>query len=85
MSRTTIPVERETKERLAEEKRDDETWDDLLRRLSTDEPIEFDGLAEKGWREFDAPSEEDGMEFGAWSEETAERAMERLRESRGRG
>lgn len=41
MSRTTIPVNRETKDRLAEEKRDDETWDELLRRLSTDEPIEF--------------------------------------------
>ena len=40
-SRTTIPVSRETRERLAEEKRDEKTWDEFLRRLSTDEPIEF--------------------------------------------
>lgn len=37
MSRTSIPVDSETKERLDELKRDDETWDEFLTRVTTDE------------------------------------------------
>jgi len=41
MSRTSIPVDVATKERLDQLKRDDETWDEFLERLSTtEEPIE---------------------------------------------
>jgi len=41
MSRTSIPVDATTKERLDELKRDDETWDEFLQRVTTDEqPIE---------------------------------------------
>lgn len=41
MSRTSIPVNTETKERLDRLKRDDETWDEFLDRVATAEkPIE---------------------------------------------
>jgi predicted CopG family antitoxin len=41
MSRTSIPVDAETKERLDRLKRDDETWDEFLLRITaTEEPIE---------------------------------------------
>ena len=41
MSRTSIPVDTATKERLDELKRDDETWDEFLQRVTTNEqPIE---------------------------------------------
>ena len=41
MSRTSIPLEKTTKERLDGLKRDDETWDEFLRRLTAvKEPIE---------------------------------------------
>jgi len=41
MSRTSIPVDEATKDRLDELKRDDETWDEFLRRVTADEePIE---------------------------------------------
>jgi hypothetical protein len=33
MSRTSIPLDSETKERLGEVKRDDETWDEFLLRI----------------------------------------------------
>ncbi|QLH79037.1 hypothetical protein HZS55_17810 [Halosimplex rubrum] len=37
MSRTSIPVDSETKERLDGLKRDDETWDEFLTRVTSDE------------------------------------------------
>lgn len=41
MSRTSIGVDAETKERLDRMKRDDETWDAFLERVTaTEEPIE---------------------------------------------
>ena len=41
MSRTSIPVDSATKERLDRLKREDETWDEFLARVTaTDEPIE---------------------------------------------
>jgi len=40
MSRTSIPINSETKDRLSRLKRSDETWDDFLTRLAgEDEPI----------------------------------------------
>jgi hypothetical protein len=41
MSRTSIPVDAATKQRLDRLKRDDETWDEFLARATaTEEPIE---------------------------------------------
>lgn len=41
MSRTSIPVDSTTKEQLDRLKRDDETWDEFLDRVTTTEqPIE---------------------------------------------
>ena len=41
MSRTSIPVDSTTKERLDRLKRDDETWDEFLERATaTEEPIQ---------------------------------------------
>lgn len=41
MTRTSIPVDTTTKERLDRLKRDDETWDEFLERVTaTEEPIE---------------------------------------------
>jgi lipase chaperone LimK len=41
MSRTSIPVDESTKQRLDRLKRDDETWDEFLERITaTEEPIE---------------------------------------------
>jgi lipase chaperone LimK len=41
MSRTSIPVDSETKDRLDDLKRDSETWDEFLTRIASDEePIE---------------------------------------------
>jgi len=41
MSRTSIPVDESTKDRLDSLKRDDETWDEFLERITaTEEPIE---------------------------------------------
>jgi len=41
MSRTSIPVDATTKERLDDLKRDDETWAEFLQRVTTtEEPIE---------------------------------------------
>lgn len=41
MSRTSIPVDTTTKERLDRLKRDDETWDEFLERVTAlEEPIE---------------------------------------------
>ena len=37
MSRTSIPVDATTKERLDDLKRDDETWDEFLQRVTTTE------------------------------------------------
>ncbi|PSQ06113.1 hypothetical protein BRC97_06970 [Halobacteriales archaeon QS_6_71_20] len=42
MSRTSITIDATTKDRLATLKREDETWDEFLIRISSDEePIEF--------------------------------------------
>jgi len=41
MSRTSIPVDSATKERLDRLKRDDETWDEFFERITaTEKPIE---------------------------------------------
>ena len=41
MSRTSIPVDTATKQRLDRLKRDNETWDEFLERVTaTEEPIE---------------------------------------------
>jgi hypothetical protein len=41
MSRTSIPVDSPTRERLDRLKRDDETWDEFLERITaTADPIE---------------------------------------------
>ncbi|SDF55510.1 DUF7557 family protein [Halorientalis regularis] len=49
MSRTSIPVDHETKERLDRLKKDDETWDEFLERTAlSDEPIEKGFLSEEG-------------------------------------
>lgn len=41
MSRTSIPVDSETKDRLDDLKHDNETWDEFLTRIASDEePIE---------------------------------------------
>mgnify|MGYP000150348293 FL=1 len=48
MSRTSIPVNTETKDRLDELKREDETWDEFLRRISSeDEPIQKGDLSDE--------------------------------------
>jgi predicted CopG family antitoxin len=47
MSRTSIPVDAETKERLDRLKRDDEKWDEFLLRITaTEEPIEAGAYSE---------------------------------------
>ena len=41
VGRTSIPVDESTKDRLDSRKRDDETWDEFLRRVTSNEkPIE---------------------------------------------
>lgn len=41
MGRTSIPVDTATKQRLDRLKRDDETWDEFLERVTaTEQPIE---------------------------------------------
>ncbi|WP_066416370.1 DUF7557 family protein [Halorubrum aethiopicum] len=45
MSRTSIPVDSSTKERLDRLKRDDETWDEFLERVTTPE----EGIQAGAW------------------------------------
>lgn len=46
MSRTSISVDKVTKDRLDALKRDDETWDEFLRRMTAnDEPIKQGDLS----------------------------------------
>ena len=48
MSRTSIPVDEGTKQRLDRLKRNDETWDEFLKRVTaTEEPIEAGAWSEK--------------------------------------
>jgi lipase chaperone LimK len=48
MSRTSIPVDESTKNRLDSLKRDDETWDEFLQRVTADEePIEAGAWSDK--------------------------------------
>ena len=52
MSRTSIPVDETTKERLDRQKRDDETWDEFLQRTAlSEEPIETGFLSDEGAEE----------------------------------
>ena len=54
MSRTSIPVNESTKERLDELKQDNETWDEFLRRISSeDEPIQKGDLSEDALNEIE--------------------------------
>ena len=49
MSRTSIPVDEATKDRLDKLKRDDETWDEFLERTAlSEDPIEKGFLADEG-------------------------------------
>lgn len=42
MSRTSIPIDSSTKDRLDDLKREDETWDEFLARITgIEEPMEF--------------------------------------------
>lgn len=42
MSRTSIPIDSSTKDRLDDLKREDETWDEFLTRITgIEEPMEF--------------------------------------------
>jgi hypothetical protein len=46
MSRTSIPVDETTKRRLDQLKRDGETWDEFLRRVTSDnDPIQQGDLS----------------------------------------
>ena len=46
MTRTSIPVDERTKDRLDKLKRNDETWDEFLRRVTAaDEPIQRGDLS----------------------------------------
>jgi hypothetical protein len=46
MSRTSIPVDEATKDRLDQLKRDDETWDEFLYRVTVDDdPIQQGDLS----------------------------------------
>ena len=46
MSRTSIPIDEATKNRLDKLKRDSETWDEFLRRVTTEEePIQQGDLS----------------------------------------
>jgi len=48
MSRTSIPLNDSTKELLSNRKREDETWDEFLIRISTEEDgIEFGAISEE--------------------------------------
>jgi hypothetical protein len=48
MSRTSIPVDSATKKRLDDLKREDETWDEFLMRITdAEEPIEAGAWSEK--------------------------------------
>lgn len=48
MSRTSIPVDSETKKRLDRLKREDETWDEFLERVTaTEQPIEAGAWSEE--------------------------------------
>jgi hypothetical protein len=49
MSRTSIPVDEATKDRLDKVKRDDETWDEFLERTAlSEDPIEKGFLSDEG-------------------------------------
>ena len=52
MSRTSIPIDESTKDRLDELNREDETWDEFLQRTALREaPIEKGFLSEEGAEE----------------------------------
>lgn len=54
MSRTSIPVDTETKERLDELKGDDETWDEFLTRVAgEDDPIQQGDLSDEALEEIE--------------------------------
>lgn len=54
MSRTSIPVDKSTKDRLDDLKQDDETWDEFLHRVtSEDEPIQKGDLSDEALDEIE--------------------------------
>ncbi|QPV62197.1 hypothetical protein I7X12_15835 [Halosimplex litoreum] len=64
MSRTSIPVNESTKDRLDELKQDGETWDEFLRRVtSQDEPIRKDDLSEEALDEIEKNIERSRRSF----------------------
>jgi len=64
MSRTSIPVNESTKDRLNELKQDNETWDEFLRRISSkDEPIQKGDLSEDALNEIEKNIEKSRESF----------------------
>ena len=64
MSRTSIPVNESTKDRLDELKQDDETWDEFLRRISSeDEPIRKGDLSKDALDEIEKNIEKSRKSF----------------------
>ncbi|SEN99932.1 hypothetical protein SAMN05216388_10077 [Halorientalis persicus] len=54
MSRTSIPVDESTKERLDNLKQDNETWDEFLTRIAgEDEPIQQGDLSDEALDEIE--------------------------------
>jgi hypothetical protein len=60
MSRTSIPIESATKERLDSLKRDDETWDEFLTRLTSGE----DAMEFGAWSDEDAETAMERLRAG---------------------
>jgi len=64
MARTSIPVNESTKERLDDLKRDSETWDEFLRRISSeDEPIQKGDLSDEALDEIEKNIERSRQSF----------------------
>jgi len=64
MSRTSVPVDESTKSRLDTLKRDDETWDEFLRRVtSEEEPIQQGDLSPEALDAIEANIEKSRQSF----------------------
>ena len=64
MGRTSIPVNESTKDRLDELKQDNETWDEFLRRISSeDEPIQKGDLSADALNEIEKNIEKSRESF----------------------
>lgn len=64
MSRTSIPVDESTKERLDNLKQDGETWDEFLTRIAgEDEPIQQGDLSDEALEEIEKNIEKSRESF----------------------